>query len=75
MIGEFMNHLFKMAKKLQDLLPDEIVAAAELLGEKLKGQEFSKGTCAERTLLNHLKNYRKLSVYGFNSGKIKHFEP
>ena len=74
MIGEFMGHLFKMAEKLQELLPDEIVAAAEFLGVRLKGQEFSKEMCTERTLLNHLKNYRKLSVYGFNSGKIKFFE-
>ena len=74
MIGEFMGHLFKMAEKLQELLPDEIVAAAEFLGVRLKGQEFSKEMCTERTLFNHLKNYRKLSVYGFNSGKIELFK-
>lgn len=70
MIGEFLEYLFKMAAKLQELLPEQIVNAAEELGEKLQGQMFSKGACADRTLLNHLRNYCKLSVYGFNSGKI-----
>ena len=69
MIAEFLEYLFNMAEKLQDLLPEQIVKAAEELTEKLKGQEFSYGMCAEKVLKNHLKNYCKLSVYGFNSGK------
>ena len=69
MVGKFLEYLFQMAEKLQELLPEQITAAAEELGEKLQGQKFSKGGCGERTLLNHLKNYCKLSVYGFNSGK------
>ena len=70
MIAEFLVYLFKMAEKLQDLLPDQIVDAAEHLSEKLQGQMFSKGVCKDRNLLNHLKNYCKLSVFGFNSGMI-----
>ena len=70
MMASFLEYLFKMAEKLQELLPDAITNAAEELGEQLQGQMFSKGVCEERTLLNHLKNYCKLSVYGFNSGKI-----
>ena len=70
MMAKFLEHLFKMAEKLQELLPEQITNAAEELGEKLQGQMFSKNVCEERTLLNHLKNYCKLSVYGFNSGKI-----
>ena len=70
MMAKFLEHLFKMAEKLQELLPEQITNAAEELGEKLQGQMFSKGGCEERTLLNHLKNYCKLSVYGFNSGKL-----
>ena len=69
MIAEFLDYLFKMAGKLQELLPEQIVKAADELSQKVKGQEFSKNMCQERTLLNHLKNYCKLSVYGFNSGK------
>ena len=70
MMASFLEYLFKMAEKLHELLPDAITNAAEELGEQLQGQMFSKGVCKERTLLNHLKNYCKLSVYGFNSGKI-----
>ena len=70
MMAKFLEYLFKMAEKLQELLPEQITDAADELSEKLQGQMFSKGSCEERTLLNHLKNYCKLSVYGFNSGKF-----
>ena len=69
MIAQFLEHLFQMAEKLQELLPDEIVAAAEHLEAKIDGNKFSKEICNDRTLHNELKNYLKLSVYGFNSGK------
>ena len=74
MIAEFLEYLFKMAGKLQELLPEQIVKAADELSQKVKGQEFSKSMCEERTLLNHLKNYCKLSVYGFNSGKNQFYD-
>ena len=69
-MASFLEYLFKMAEKLHEMLPDAITNAAEELGEQLQGQMFSKGVCKERNLLKHLKNYCKLSVFGFNSGKI-----
>ena len=74
MIAEFLEYLFKMAGKLQELLPEQIVKAADELSQMLKGQEFSKSKCAQQTLLNHLKSYCKLSVYGFNSGKNSFYD-
>ena len=70
MVHEFMDYLFKMAENLQKLIPKEIHDAAKKLAKKIDGQTFSKAFCQERGLLYHLNNYRKLSVYGFNSGKI-----
>ena len=69
MMSEFLNHLFNMAEKLQDLIPQEIIKAADRLNAQLKGIKFSKSVCKERSLLNHLNSYKRLSVYGFNSGK------
>ena len=69
MIHEFMDYLFEMANNLQKLLPKEIIDGAKRLAAKLKGQQFSPQLCKERALRNHLDSYRKLSVYGFNSGK------
>ena len=68
MISDFLEHLFDMSKDLQKHIPQEIVRAAQRLSEKLAGQHFSKGKCEERSLLYHLNAYKKLSVYGFNSG-------
>ena len=68
MITEFMDHIFDMVEALQKLIPKEIVDAAASQAAKLAGQMFSKGKCEERTLLHHLNGYKKLSVYGFNSG-------
>ena len=70
MVHEFMDYLFKMAEKLQTLIPKEITEAAEKLTTELEGQGFSKTACEDRDMLHHLNNYKKLSVYGFNSGKL-----
>ena len=72
MIHEFMDYLFKMAENLQELIPTEITEAAKKLDKELKGQGFSKHACKDRQMLNHLNNYRKLSVYGFNSCKFEY---
>ena len=68
MVSDFLDHLFDMADTLQTLIPQEIVQAAARLNEELEGQKFSKHKCEERRLLYHLNSYKKLSVYGFNSG-------
>ena len=70
MVHEFMDYLFKMAEKLQTLIPKEITDAAEKLNAELEGQGFSKSACQDREMMYHLNNYKKLSVYGFNSGKF-----
>ena len=70
MVHEFMDYLFKMAEKLQTLIPKEITEAAEKLTAELEGQGFSKSACQDRDMLYHLNNYKKLSIYGFNSGKF-----
>ena len=70
MVHEFMDYLFKMAEKLQTLIPKEITEAAEKLAAELDGQGFSKKACQDREMLYHLKNYKKLSIYGFNSGNF-----
>ena len=70
MTHEFLDYLFKMAENLQTLIPKEIIDAEKKLSAKLDGLEFSKSACEDRDMLYHLRNYRKLSVYGFNSGKI-----
>ena len=70
MITECMDHIFAMADALQKLIPKEIMDAAATQSAKLAGQMFSKGKCEERTLLHHLNGYKKLSVFGFNSGNI-----
>ena len=68
MVSKFLEHLFVMAADLKQSLPKEIIQAAKRLKDKLAGQQFSKGACKERSLLYHLNNYKKLSVFGFNSG-------
>ena len=70
MVHEFKDYLFKMAEKLQTLIPKEITEAAEKLTAELEGQGFSKSACQDRDMLYHLNNYKKLSIYGFNSGKF-----
>ena len=71
-ITEFLDHIFDMAEALQKLIPKEIVQAAASQAAKLAGQMFSKGKCEERTLLHHLNGYKKLSIFGFNSGNISY---
>ena len=70
MVHDFLDYLFKMAGELQTLIPEEITEASTKLNAELEGRKFSKEACQDREMMYHLNNYRKLSVYGFNSGRL-----
>ena len=71
LITEFMDHLHILAEALQELIPPEIRALTEKLEEQLKDTTFCKSKTKMVKLLNYLKSFRTLSVFGFNSGESK----
>ena len=75
LITEFMDHLHGLAEALQELIPPEIRALTEKLEVELKGKTFCKSKTKMMKLLNYLKSFRTLNIFGFNSGEFlsKHF--
>ena len=71
LITEFMDHLHVLAVELQELIPSEIRALTEKLEVELKETAFCKSKTKMMKLLNYLKSFRTLNVFGFNSGKSK----
>ena len=69
LITEFMDHLHVIAEALQELIPPEIRALTEKLEADLKETAFCKSKTKMTKLLNYLKSFRTLNVFGFNSGK------
>ena len=71
LITEFMDHLHVLADALQELIPTEIRALTEKLEAELKETAFCKSKTKMTKLLNYLKSFRTLNVFGFNSGKSR----
>ena len=71
LITEFMDHLHVLSEALQDLIPPEIKALTEKLEAELKEMTFCKSKTKMVKLLNYLKSFRTLNVFGFNSGEFQ----
>ena len=69
MIQEFIDYLFQLEDKLQELVPPEIVKAIEKLEKSIISAKFSKTQLKEKTILSYLKQFYTLPCYGFNSAK------
>ena len=69
LITEFMDHLHVIAEALQELIPPEIRALTEKLEVELKETAFCKSKTKKSQLLQYLKSFRTLNVFGFNSGE------
>ena len=69
LITEFMDHLHILAEALQQLIPTEIKELTEKLEVELKEKTFCKSKTKLVKLMNYLKSFRMLNVFGFNSGK------
>ena len=70
MIHEFVEYLFELQMKLEDQLPIEFEQAIDKIQDSItenKGNKFEQQKLWR--LKNGLERYKKLNVYGFNSGE------
>ena len=69
LIKSFIDHLFKLEEKFQELIPQEIKQAISTLNEKIFSSQFSKHQLKQKSVLHYLKSCLTLPCYGFNSAK------
>ena len=71
MVHEFVKYLQMLQLQLSDMLPIEIRKAIDMIEESIKLNSGNKIKQQELwRLKNGLDRYRKLNVFGFNSGKL-----
>ena len=69
LIKQFIDHLFKLEEKLQEMIPPEIAQAIAKLEELIISRKFSKNQLKLKTIQTYLKQCYTLPCYGFNSAK------
>ena len=62
-----------MQVSLQNYIPDEIKKTLIELEKEIGDLKFSKKNAEKTAVVNQLKQYTKLNVFGFNSGKTSSF--
>ena len=72
MVDDFLDALFELEQKYQEMIPDEIKEALHSLAD-VEENVFNVDRTQKQKLKRFLKNYHQLPVYGFNSGKWSHF--
>ena len=70
LISEFLDYLWSLEKKYNELIPSEITEAISALKEKIVTEKFSKSQTVEKRLLAFLNQFGQFPCYGYNSGKI-----
>ena len=69
MIDNFMKYLEFLHEELQQYVPKPILEALSKLELEVGDAKFSKYNAGKMKMINQLKKYKKLNVFGFNSGK------
>ena len=69
LVNNFLDHLFRMARSLQQHIPKEIHDAEVKLDKEIGPNKWANNKQFERKLQTYLLNFKKLSVFGFDSGK------
>ena len=72
-VALFLKYLQRLQTALEELIPQEIIAAIEQLEIKSKECSFHEKSKTAKQL-NFLKQMKQLQVYGFNSGELYFFE-
>ena len=74
LVDQFMDYLFELVETFRNQLPSEIISAKERLENELEDKsKFSKAYCEKSAMLRTLQSYCSMSIYGFNSCKLKFF--
>ena len=68
MVDDFMEYLEELQSGLQAFIPGEISNLIENLEIEVGDAKFSKWNAAKMGKISQLKSYKKLNVFGFNSG-------
>ena len=69
MVDQFLDALFEMEQKYQEMIPDEIHQAFHSLAD-VEEDVFNVDRTQKQQLKRFLKNYLQFPCYGFNSGKL-----
>jgi len=69
MIDNFLTHLETLLEELQQYVPKPILDTLSKLEREVGDAKFSKWNAAKMRMIYQLKQYKKLNVFGFNSGE------
>ena len=72
LVNQFLDYAFdELMEEFHDSLPEEIDTAIHTIQEDINNLKFSKQKCEKNQLLQILKCYKILPMYGYNSCKYK----